>query len=108
MQIKFLTIYDYRDTDPCQVQYELLKLWQDAIINDQVNFIYNAKVKFTEYLFDEYAEFDKERLIKELSSKTCYILNDQLNKHHNTFEALYNAFKRTHRVMELTITSEDE
>ena len=111
MQIKFLTIYDYYDTEPLQVQYELLGFWQGAIVQGQINFIHNAKVKFTEYSFDEYAEFNKERLIKELNYKTSYHLNDQqfwqaLGKRYDTFEALYNDLAKTHRLMELTITPE--
>lgn len=112
MQVKFLNIYDYYDTEQCQVQYELLKFWQDAIVHDQVDFIHTAKVEFTEYSFDEYAEFNKERLVKELNYKTSYHLNGKqfwqaLGKRYDTFEALYNDLAKTHRLMELTITPED-
>lgn len=113
MQIKFLNIYDY-DTEILQVQYELLKFWQDAIVHDQVNFIHNAKIEFTEYSFDEYAEFNKERLIKELQKNIIsgYDANTKAQfwfanrKQYNGFEELYDDLAKTHRLMELTITPE--
>ena len=110
MQIKFLNIYDYYDTEPCQVQYELLEFWQNAIVRDQVDFIRNAKVKFQDYTFADYT--DQKKLSKELNYKTSYHLNGEqfwqaLGKRYDTFEALYNDLAKTHHLMELTITPED-
>ena len=53
MQISFLTCYNYSDTGRQQVQYELLKFWQNAIISSQIDFIYKAKVEFNEYSFSD-------------------------------------------------------
>ena len=116
MQIKFLNIYDYYDTERCQVQHELLEFWQKAIAHDQIDFIHNAKISFIEYTFDEYAEFNKENLIKQLHESTVsgYDANTESDfwfankKCYTSFEELYNDLAKTHRLMELTITVEDE
>ena len=110
MQIKFLNIYDFRDIEPCQVQYELLEFWQKSIVNDQVNFIRKAKVEFKEYSFEEYP--DQVKLNKKLNLKTSYHLDNKqfwqaLGKQYDTFEELYNDLAETHCLMELTITVED-
>lgn len=112
MQIKFLNIYDYYDIERCQVQYELLGFWQKAIAQDKIDFIHDAKIRFTEYTFDEYAEFDKENLIKQLhksivsgydsyTDSEFWLVN---KKCYTNFEELYNDLAKTHRLMELVIT----
>lgn len=113
MQIKFLNIYNCYDIERCQVQYELLEFWQNAIVHDQIEFIHNAKITFIEYTFEEYSEFAREKLIKELNYKTSYHLNGKqfwqaLGKRYDVFEDLYNDLAKTHRLMELTITVEEE
>lgn len=116
MQIKFLNIYNYFDIDRYQVQYELLEFWQNAIVHDQIMFIHDAKISFTEYTFEEYAEFNKENLIKQLHENTVsgYDAKTDSNfwfvnkKCYTTFEELYNDLAKTHRLMELTITVEEE
>ena len=116
MQIKFLNIYDYRDIERCQVLYELLEFWQSAIVHDQIKFIHNAKISFTEYTFDEYAEFDKENLIKQLHKSTVSGYDSHAEsefwfankKCYTDFEELYADLAKTHRLMELVITVEDE
>ena len=113
MQISFLTCYNYSDTGRRQVQYELLKFWQNAIISSQIDFIYKAKVEFNEYSFTEYP--DQTKLKNELNrsiisgydsttesnfwfvNKICY----------SSFKELYNDLAKTHRLMELTITVEE-
>ena len=109
MQIKFLNIYDYYDTEISQVQYELLEFWQNAIVHDQINFIQTAKVEFNEYSFSEYP--DQGKLCKEINYKTSYhLLNKQfwqaLGKRYGIFKELYNDLAKTHHLMELTITVE--
>ena len=114
MQIKFLNIYDYFDIDRSQVQYELLEFWQNAIVHDQIDFIHDAKIHFTEYTFDEYAEFDKENLIKQLHKSTVSGYDSHTEsefwfankKCYTNFEELYNDLAKTHHLMELTITVE--
>ena len=111
MQIKFINIYDCRDIEHCQVQYELLEFWQNAIVRDQINFINRALVEFTEYSLEEYQ--DQEKLIKEIKYKTSYHLNGKqfwqaLGKRYDVFEDLYDDLAKTHRLMELTITVEEE
>lgn len=111
MQIKFLNIYDCRDIERCQVQYELLEFWQNAIVHDQINFINSALIEFKEYSLEEYP--DQEKLCKEINYKTNYHLNGQqfwqaLGKRYDVFEDLYNDLAKGHRLMELTITVEEE
>ncbi len=113
MQIKFLNIYNFLEIEPQQVQYELLEFWQNAIVHDQINFIHGAKIRFTEYSFEEYSEFDQEKLIKELNYKTSYHLNGKqfwqaFGKRYDVFEDIYNDLAKTHRLMELAITVDDE
>jgi hypothetical protein len=113
MQIKFLTIYNYYDTELCQVQYELLGFWQNAIARDQINFIHKAKVEFRDYAFAEYP--DQEKLIKQLqkniiSGYDAYIESRFWvigKKRYTVFEELYDDLAKTHHLMELTITPED-
>jgi hypothetical protein len=114
MQIKFLTIYDYYDIEPCQVQYELLEFWQNAIVHDQIEFIHNAKVEFKDCSFAEY--HDQEKLVKQLrknvvSGYDAYTESQFWvvgSKQYSTFEELYSALAKTHRLMELIITVEEE
>jgi hypothetical protein len=108
MQIKFLNIYHYQD-EPCQIQYELLGFWQNAIVHDQINFIHNAKIEFNDYSFVDYP--DQEKLNKEINNKTSYHLNGKqfwqaLGKRYEIFENMYNDLAASYRLMELTISPE--
>jgi hypothetical protein len=111
MQIKFLNIYD-NYTELLQAQYELLGFWQQSIINNQVNFIHEAKVEFKRYAFAEYT--DKERLIAEIRKSVSSGYDSDLqtdfwiagNKQYTSFEDLYSMLAENHYLMELTITVE--
>lgn len=110
MVIKFLTIYDYFDTEICQVQHELLEFWQNAIVYDQVPFITKAIIEFTEYALPDYP--DQEKLNKEINNKTSYHLGNlqfwqALGKLYTSFDELYTELANTHRLMELSITIEE-
>ena len=114
MQIKFLTIYGspIHGASAMEAQCKLLEFWQKAIMHNQISFIQNAKVNFTDYSFDEYAEFAREKLIKEINYKTSYNLNGKqfwqaFGKRYDVFEELYNDLAVDHRLMELTITIEE-
>lgn len=113
MQIKFLNIYDYYDTEVLQVQYELLDFWRLAITRDQINFIREAKVEFKDYTFAEYP--DQDKLIQELRKNVVsgydshtgsyfWVIN---KKQYSNFEELYNELAKTHRLMELIIAIDD-
>lgn len=114
MQIKFLNIYDYYDTEILQVQYELLDFWRQAIVRDQINFIHKAKVEFKDYTFAEYP--DKEKLIKELRKNVVSGYDADIKsqfwaigkKRYISLEELYDDLAKTHYLMELIITLEDE
>ena len=109
MQIKFLTIYK---SNAIAAQHELLGFWQNAIANNQINFISDAKISFIEYTFDEYIEFDREKLIKEIDYKTMHCVDDRpfwyaFGKLYDVFEDLYADLAKTHKLMELIITVKD-
>lgn len=113
MQIKFLNIYNYYDIEPCQVQYELLEFWQNAIAQDHIRFISCARIEFIEYTFEEYSEFAREQLIKEINYKTSYHLDGRqfwqaLGKQYDKFEDLYNDLTKDHHLMELIITVDED
>ena len=114
MQIKFLTIYSYSDTELCQVQYELLGFWQRSIINDQINFIRKAAVEFKEYSFEEYNSQEKlnNEIKRSLHSGYNHLHEVQYwrfaGKFYYDFEELYSDLAKDHRLMELTITIEEE
>ena len=113
MQIKFLNIYDYYDTEVMQVQYELLDFWRLAIVRDQINFIHKARVEFKDYTFAEYP--DQEKLVNQLKKNIVSGYDAYINsyfwvvnkKRYTDFEELYNDLAKTHHLMELTITPED-
>ena len=113
MQIKFLNIYNYYDTELLQVQYELLEFWQQGIIRDQINFIHKAKVEFKDYTFAEYP--DQEKLIQQLQKNIASGYDADIESHfwvigkkrYTSFEELYNDLAKTHQLMELVITVED-
>jgi hypothetical protein len=111
MQIKFLNIYD-NYTELRQAQYELLGFWQQSLINNQLNFIHEAKVEFKRYTFAEYA--DQEKLTNEIRKSVVSGYDSDLqtyfwivgNKQYTSFEDLYSMLVETHYLMELTITVE--
>lgn len=110
MQIKFLNIYDFCDTERRQVQYELLEFWQNSISNYQVDFIHKAAIEFNEYSLYEYP--DQVKLNKEINYKTSYHIGEiqvwqALGKRYEAFDELYDDLAKTHRLMELVITVED-
>ena len=114
MQIKFLNLYNPSYDEPLQVQHELLGFWQKSIVNDQVNFIIKATVEFKEYSFAEYP--DQEKLNNEIkrSTHSGYLHSQNLQfwqwagKRYYIFSELYNDLAECHRLMELTLTVEEE
>lgn len=113
MQIKFLNIYDYYDTEISQVQYELLEFWQKGIVYDQIDFINKAKIEFNDYSFSEYV--DQSKLKTELHKSTVSGYDSLTEsdfwfanrKCYTNFEDLYNDLAKTYRLMELVITVEE-
>lgn len=113
MQIKFLTIYNFYDTDPAQAQYDLLGFWQKSIVNDQINFIHKAAIEFKDYTFEEYP--DQERLVNEIRKSVVSGYDSDIKaqfwfigkKRYTSFEDLYNDLAEVNHLMELIITPED-
>ena len=116
MQIKFLTIYGspIHGSSAAEAQYELLGFWQRSVMYDQVKFIHRARVEFESYSFEEY--YDQEKLNNEIKKSVFSGYNHLHNvpywqyagKHYYEFDELYNDLAKDHRLMELTITVEEE
>lgn len=113
MQIKFLNIYNYHDIERCQVQYELLEFWQNAIVYDQIDFIHYAKVEFKNYSFTDYPDQNKLKYELYKSTVSGYDSHTESEfwfadkKCYTNFEELYNDLVKTHHLMELVITIDD-
>jgi hypothetical protein len=114
MQIKFLNIYNYYDTEVSQVQYELLEFWQKGIVYDQIDFIHKAKVEFNDYSFEEYVNQAKLKNDLHKSTVSGYDSRTESDfwfankKCYTCFEELYNDLAKTHHLMELVITVKEE
>ena len=118
MQIKFLNIYNYYDTEPAQVQYELLGFWQQSIADDLVPFIHKARIEFVDYSLMAYPDQVKAR--REISNACCSSKRKKHDgsswdvrwtwdgKEYNDLDILYNDLAEKHHLMELVITLEDE
>lgn len=113
MQIKFLTTYRLPGPGDghIEAQYHLLKYWQQSLANCQMSAIKHATVEFNDYSFIDY--YDQEKLIKEINYNTSYHLEDKqfwqaMGKRYDVFEDLYNDLAKTHKLMELVITVENE
>jgi hypothetical protein len=111
MQIKFLTIYGspIHGSSVAEAQSDLLKFWQQSIINSQVMPISNATVSFNDYSFSEY--YNQEKLYTEICRSVLSGYNHELkNKYwrwagrqYYNIEELYNDLAEEHRLMELVI-----
>lgn len=116
MQIKFLTIYGspIHGSSATDAQYELLGFWQRSVGYDQVKTIKKATVEFNDYSFEEYD--DQEKLCNEIKKSICSGYNHLHNtrywqwagKYYYVFKDLYNDLAKTHRLMELVITPEND
>ena len=116
MQIKFLTIYGspIHGSTAADAQYELLGFWQRSVGYEQVKPVKKAIIEFSDYSFEEYQ--DQEKLCKEIKNCTSSTFNYEHNttywwlagKRYDVFEDLYDDLAKTHRLMELTITVEEE
>ena len=112
MQIKFLTIYGLSGIggEHIEAQYNLLSYWRQSLINCRLYPIKQANIEFNDYSFTDY--YDQEKLITEINYNTGCRLGDEqfwqaMGKHYNVFKDLYDDLAKTHRLMELTITTED-
>lgn len=116
MQIKFLTIYGspIHGVTALDAQYNLLGYWQNSLLNCQVLPLKKAEIDFTDYSFAEYP--DQEKLCKEIKNSVSSSFNYEHNttywwlagKRYGIFKELYDDLAVTHRLMELTITVEEE
>ena len=114
MTISFLNIYNCNYDERLQVQWELLEFWKQSIVMDQVDFIQSAKVEFKDYSVLEYP--NQERARREISNARVHKINkagvvsiywEWAGKRYFDFDKLYEDIAVDHRLMELTITTED-
>lgn len=117
MQIKFLTLYhdfDNESTSKRYAQDSLIYMWQRSVQLQQVKFIASAKVDFKDYYIFDYPDQAKAR--KEVWN--AYGHKDKQSKgkqvwrwdgdEYTDFENFYNKIAEQKRLMELTITVNDE
>jgi hypothetical protein len=118
MQIKFLNLYHYFDDveySKREAQDSLLYMWQRSLQLQQVKFIPSAKVEFKDYSFFEYP--DQEKAKKEIQE----VYGNKRKKkdgggweyywcgtQYPDLETIYEALSKQKRLMELTITVEEE
>ena len=115
MVITFLNIYNYNYDERLQVQWELLEFWKQSIVTDQIDFIHSAKVEFKDYSMYEYP--DQVRSRREVSNACVHKINkagavsiywEWAGKRYYSLDKLYEDISVEHRLMELTITVEEE
>ena len=114
MVISFLNIYNYNYEERLQAQCELLEFWKRSIEEDQINFIHAAKVEFKDYSMFEYP--NQERAMREASNACVHKINkagavsiywEWAGKRYWDLDKLYEDMAAEHRLMELTITTEE-
>ena len=114
MVISFLNIYNCNYDERLQVQWELLEFWKRGIEEDQVDFIHSAKVEFKDYTMLDYP--DQDRAKREVSNAcvrkinkagTVQIYWEWAGKRYWDLDKLYEDMAAEHRLMELTITTEE-
>lgn len=114
MVISFLNIYNGNYDERLQVQWELLEFWKQSIVADQLDFIHSAKVEFKDYSMLEYPNQERARL--EVSNARVHKINkagavqiywEWAGKRYLDFDELYKDIAVEHRLMELTITTEE-
>lgn len=108
MQIKFLTLYQNKDSSErnlAAAQGFLLQDWYKAIHENNIKFISKAKLEFDTYSFQEYE--NQEKLINAMlpyyQGLIKYTKQEDLN-----FNSYYDDMSKQYRLMELTITSDSE
>jgi hypothetical protein len=116
MQTKFLTIYhkfDDAEYSKQKAQDDLLYMWKRNLQLKQIKFIRQAKVSFKDYSLLDYPNLDKAK--KEVWRSYVHI--DTYSKQpiwrwgkyeYTDFEKFYLELAKQKRLMELTITVEDE
>lgn len=117
MQIKFLTLYhdfDDENTSKRYAQDSLIYMWQRSVQLQQVKFIASAQVDFKDYSILDYPDQVKARKEiwnayghKDKQSK-CKQVWRWAGKEYTDFEYFYSKVAEQKRLMELTITVNDE
>lgn len=108
MQIKFLTTFQNKDGSErnlAAAQGFLLQDWYKAIHENNIKFISKAKLEFDIYDFYEYE--DQEKLISAIRPYYEGLIMHVRNKD-LTFEKHYENLSKEYRLMELTITIDEE
>jgi hypothetical protein len=121
VQIKFLTIYhyDYEDLDniynainKCIAQEELLYMWQNNIQSNNINFINKAVVEFNDYSLFDFPDIEKAK--KEIHNAYGHkeggngVVYRWCGEEYSDLESIYKDLAEQKRLMELTITVENE
>ena len=108
MQIKFITTYQNKDGSErnlAAAQGFLLQDWYKAIHENNIKFISKAKLEFDTYDFHEYE--NQEKLISAIKPYYDGLIMHVKNKD-LTFEKHYENLSKKYRLMELTITIDEE
>ena len=101
MQIKFKTAYPI-NTSPIVAQTDLLGQWSKSCEADQIKFIKQAVVEFTDYDMREYP--NQIQLKKEYATYLSTFNSDYSDENVNR---CFKEFAKKFRILELTITPED-
>ena len=117
MHIHFITVYyatDDLEVARTAAQEDLLRQWQESLHLCNIKVINKAKISFIDYALFDYPNQDllKKKIDNSLNKSYNHLLGKQywwfLGNSYEDFEIFYKDLAKTHQLMELIITVEEE